>query len=134
MALEPLLAAPIAVQIHAAAVIPAFFLGAWQLLLSRKGKNAHRRLGYVYLALMVVTALSALFIHEVNPSGPFGFSWIHVFVPVTLFGVVGALYGAWTHNIRLHKSSMIGTYIGGLIIAGTFAFAPGRIMNGVLFG
>jgi uncharacterized membrane protein len=122
MDFEPLLAAPLAVQIHAAAVTPAFVLGAWQILLSRKGQRAHR------------TAGSALFVHQVNPDGPFGFSWIHLFVPVTLLGVVGALYGAWTHNIRLHKNSMIGTYIGGLMIAGAFAFAPGRIMNGVVFG
>jgi len=29
---------------------------------------------------------------------------------------------------------MIGTYAGGLFIAGTFALLPGRVMHAVLFG
>lgn len=52
---------------------------------------------------------------------------------VTLVGVAGALYGAWNHKIGLHKRAKIGTYIGGLLIAGGFAFVPGRIMHDVLF-
>jgi uncharacterized membrane protein len=135
MTLEPLLHANPAVQIHAATVIPAFFIGTWQILLSRKGARAHRAIGYVYLALMTITAIAALFIHAVMPKSPFfGLSPIHIFVPITLFGVASALYGAWTHNIRAHRSAMIGTYIGGLLIAGSLAFMPGRIMHTVVFG
>jgi uncharacterized membrane protein len=29
---------------------------------------------------------------------------------------------------------MLGVYVGGLLIAGTLAFLPGRIMHGVVFG
>ena len=135
MTLEPLLRAAPAVQIHAATVIPAFFIGTWQILLSRKGARAHRAIGYVYLALMTITAIAALFIHAVMPKSPFfGLSPIHIFVPLTLFGVASALYGAWTHNLRAHRSAMIGTYIGGLLIAGSLAFMPGRIMHTVVFG
>src|SRR5205085_8793864 len=135
MTLEPLLRADRAVQIHAATVIPAFFIGTWQIFLSRKGARAHRAWGYLYLALMTITATAALFIHAVMPKSPFfGLSPIHIFVPVTLFGVASALYGAWTHNIRAHRSAMVGTYIGGLLIAGTLAFMPGRIMHAVAFG
>lgn len=134
MTLEPLLNAPPAVQLHAATVIPAFFLGTWQIFLSRKGWPSHRVVGYVYLVLMTATSVAALFIHGINPDGPFGFSPIHAFVPLTLLGVVGALYGARNHNIVMHKGSMIGTYVGGLLIAGTLAFLPGRIMHTAVFG
>jgi uncharacterized membrane protein len=51
-----------------------------------------------------------------------------------LFGVIGALPGAWPHNIRLHRSAMLGVYVGGILIAGTFAFLPGRIMHATVFG
>ena len=69
------------------------------------------------------------------PRSPFfGLSPIHLFVPLTLFGVASALYGARTHNIRAHRNAMIGTYIGGLLIAGSLAFMPGRIMHAVAFG
>jgi len=135
MTLAPLLHAPLPVQIHAATVIPGFFIGTWQIFLSRKGARPHRAIGYLYLALMTVTAIAALFIHQVMPNSPFfGLSPIHIFVPITLFGVAAALYGAWTHNIRAHRGAMIGTYIGGLLIAGTLAFLPGRIMHSVAFG
>ncbi len=134
MTLEPLLHAPLAVQIHVATVIPAFFLGAWQFLVSRKGQRPHRIAGYIYLTLMTVTSIAALFIHIINPDGPFGFSLIHLFVAITLAGVVGALRGAWTHNIAQHKRAMVLTYVGGLLIAGAFTFWPGRIMHAVVFG
>lgn len=122
-------------RIHVATVVPAFILGTYQIFLSRKGAPIHRVLGYIYLALMTVTAITTLFIHALMPKGPFGgFSPIHLLVGLTLFGVVGALRGAWTHNIRLHKISMISVYVGGLLIAGSLTFLPGRIMHAVVFG
>lgn len=135
MTLEPLIHAPLAVQIHAATVIPAFFIGTWQIFLSRKGAPSHRAVGYLYLGLMTITAIAALFIHQIMPKSPFfGLSPIHLFVPLTLFGVASALYGAWTHNVRAHRGAMRGVYIGGLLIAGSLAFMPGRIMHSVAFG
>jgi uncharacterized membrane protein len=134
MTFEPLSNASLAVQLHMATVVPAFFLGTWQIVLSRKGSPPHRAVGYIYLALMAITSIAALFIHEINPDGLFGFSPIHLFVPLTLLGIVGALYGARNGKIVLHKRSMISTYVGALLIAGTFAFLPGRIMHAVIFG
>jgi uncharacterized membrane protein len=135
MTLAPLLHAPLAIQIHVATVVPAFFLGTYQIFLSRKGAPFHRALGYVYLVLMTITAITTLFIHALMPNGPFGgFSPVHLLVFLTLFGVVGALRGAWTHNIAMHRYSMLGVYIGGLLIAGSLTFLPHRIMHAVVFG
>src|SRR5262249_48601019 len=129
MSLAPLLAEPFAVRLHVFTVVPAFFLGTWQIFVSHKGAPWHRKLGYVYLALMTVTAIAALFIHQIPAIDiVYGFGPIHIFSLVTLFGVVGALRGAWSHNIRLHKRSMLGVYIGGLLIAGSFALLPGRLI------
>jgi uncharacterized membrane protein len=84
---------------------------------------------------MTITAIAALFVHQVMPRGPFfGLSPIHLFAPLTLFGVVGALRGGWTHNIALHCRAMLGVYLGGILLAGTLAFLPGRIMHAVAFG
>jgi uncharacterized membrane protein len=135
MSLAPLLDAPLAVKIHVATVVPAFAIGTYLIFFSRKGAPFHRALGYVYLALMTVTAITTLFIHALMPHGPFGgFSPIHLLVGLTLFGVVGALRGARTHNIPMHRYSMLGVYIGGILIAGSLAFLPGRIMHAVVFG
>lgn len=135
MSLAPLLTAPFAIQLHVATVVPAFLLGSWLIFFSRKGARYHRAAGYVYLTLMTITAIAALFVHTIMPNGPFlGFSPIHLFVPLTLSGVVGALYYARRHNIRAHRRSMLGVYIGGILIAGSFTLLPGRIMHTVFFG
>jgi len=133
--LAPFLAASFAVKLHVFTVVPAFFLGTWLIFFSRKGARRHRAVGYVYLSLMTITAITALWIHEIPAIDiVYGFGPIHIFSIVTLSGVVGALRGAWTHNIKMHRSSMLGVYIGGLLIAGTFAFLPGRIMHAMVFG
>jgi uncharacterized membrane protein len=135
MTLAPLLHASLPIRIHVATVLPAFAIGTYQIFLSRKGAPLHRALGYVYLTLMTITSIAALFVQTLMPNGPFfGFSPIHLFVPLTLFGVVGALRGAWTHNIALHRASMIGVYVGGLLIAGSLTLLPGRLMHWVVFG
>jgi uncharacterized membrane protein len=135
MTLAPLLAAPFTIKLHVLTVVPAFFLGTWQIFFSRKGARHHRAVGYVYLTLMTVTAITALFIHQIPAIDiVYGFGPVHIFSLVTLFGVVGALRGAWTHNIAMHRSSMLGVYIGGLLIAGTFTFLPGRIMHAIVVG
>lgn len=135
MNLEPLLTAPLAVQVHVATVVPAFVLGTWQIFFSTKGVLLHRIVGYTYLTLMSVTAITTLFIHQINPNGAFfGLSWIHLFVPLTLYGVVGAIATARRHDLKGHRRAMIGVYVGALLIAGGLAFMPGRIMHAVVFG
>lgn len=133
--MAPLLAAPFAVQLHVFTVVPAFLLGTWLIFFSRKGARRHRAIGYVYLTLMTVTAIAALFIHQIPAIDIFfGFGPIHIFSIVTLAGVVGALRSAWAHDIKGHRGAMLGVYIGGILIAGTFAFLPGRIMHEMIFG
>ena len=134
MTLTPLLQAPLAIKIHVATVVPAFLIGTWQIFLSRKGAAGHRTMGYLYLALMTVTAIDALLIHELMPKAPLGFSPIHVLVPLTLFGVASAWIGARKHDIRRHRTAMIAVYVGGLLIAGSLTLLPGRILHAVVFG
>lgn len=134
MNIAPLLSAPFAVQIHVATVLPAVFIGGCLIVLSRKGSPPHRALGYAYLVLMGITAVAALFIHELNPNGFLGLSPTHLFSGLTLYSVATALRGAYAHNIAMHRNAMLGLYVGGILIAGTLAFTPGRIMHAVAFG
>jgi uncharacterized membrane protein len=123
--------APLAVKIHMATVIPAFFIGTWLIFFSTKGARFHRMMGVVYLTLMTVTAIDALFVRVIDPGH---LSLIHLFVPLTLFGVVMTVLALRRRNIAAHKRSMVGVYIGGLLIAGAFTFVPGRLMYGIFFG
>ncbi len=36
-------------------------------------------------------------------------------------------------DIKQHKGNMIGLYVGGLLSAGSFTFAPGRLLHSSLF-
>ncbi|WP_117193714.1 DUF2306 domain-containing protein [Rhizobium terrae] len=130
MNLQPLLDAPIAVQIHVAAVLPAAVLGAY-ILLNRKGTPLHRALGKVWMVLMAVTSLSSFFIHEINLF--YGFSPIHLLSIFVLVGIWRAISAVRAGNIRAHKATVIGMYFGGIVVAGLFTLAPGRIMNAVVF-
>jgi uncharacterized membrane protein len=131
MNFAPITAAPLAIQIHLATVVPAFAIGTWLIFGSTKGSTTHRALGVTYLALMTVTAASTVFIRTINPGG---FSPVHLFIPLTLYGVFAALWNVRRGNIKGHRSAMLGLYFGGLLIAGAFTLLPGRLMHGVFFG
>jgi uncharacterized membrane protein len=131
MNLGPIAEAPLALKIHMATVIPAFFIGAWLIVFSTKGARFHRMFGVLYLTLMTVTAIDALFVQVINPGH---WSLIHLFVLVTLFGVASTILALRRGNIAAHKRSMIMVYIGGLLIAGAFTFLPGRLMHTLFFG
>jgi uncharacterized membrane protein len=138
MDVEPLLTAPLAVQLHVVTVVPAFVLGTWLLFLSRKGTPRHRVIGKVYLALMAVTALAALCIRSFSDVsmevGPLRLGLIHLFVPLTAHGIYGALATVRVGDVGGHRAAMRGLYFGAMIVAGLLAFAPGRIMFRMFFG
>ena len=131
MTIDPVLQAPLAIQVHLATVLPAFALGTWQIFFSTKGARLHRTLGFFYLALMAITAVAAFFIRS-SANGEM--SWIHLFVPLTFFGVFAALWNVRRGDIAGHQWAMLGLYFGGLLIAGALAFSPGRVMHQIVFG
>lgn len=124
-------AAPLAVKLHLATVLPAFALGTWLLLLSRKGSPAHRVAGAIYLILMGLTAVDALFVRSLDPPH---LSVVHLFVPLTLVSAVAALWAIRRGNVRAHRAWMLGLYVGGLLVAGAFTLAPGRLLHRIFLG
>lgn len=130
MNLAPLLDAPVAIQIHVAAVLPAAVIGAY-LLWAGKGTPVHRLLGKAWLGLMLITALSSFFIHEINLFR--GFSPIHLLSVYVLVGCYLAYRSARAHRIVAHKRQVLGLYLGGIVGAGLFTLLPGRIMNELVF-
>jgi uncharacterized membrane protein len=121
------------VYLHLGTVVPAFFIGTY-LLLNRKGTPRHKMLGRIYILLMIVTAIATLLIPaEVGPRflGHFGF--IHSFSALTLYSAPAAYIYARKGNIKAHQGNMIGLYVGGILIAGSFALMPGRLLHRWLF-
>ena len=131
MSLAPLLAAPLAVQIHAFTAIAAVLLGA-VILFRRKGTPVHKLMGRIWALLMFTTATAAIFINEIRLIGPF--SPIHIFVVMTYYGLWEGIREIRRGNVRAHQATMKSLYLGALLLAGAFTLLPGRRMNEVLFG
>lgn len=138
MSLQPLLEAPWVIQVHAFGAMSAFFLGLIQFA-APKGTLPHKSIGVLWLLIMTVIATSSIFIRpSLYPGLPITqwFSFIHLFTVLTFYGVIQGsfflLRGGAT--LKQHSKPFTGIFIGGLVIAGAFAFLPGRIMNQVVFG
>lgn len=131
MNLAPLLNTPVQIQLHAFAALGAFALGVVQLA-APKGTLPHRTLGYIWVALMLVVAISSFWIHDMRLWGPW--SPIHLLSILTLVMLPLGLYYARSHKVRGHMLTMLGLFSGALIIAGGFTLVPGRIMHKVVFG
>jgi uncharacterized membrane protein len=132
--LSPLLAASPAVKVHLATIAGA--IGVAAILMSGvKGTRLHRVLGWSWAAFMLATAVSALFIRA--PTGlpsVGGVGVLHIFSAVTLVLVPVAVLAARRHDVARHARMMSGLVVGGLGVAGLFAFLPGRLLWTVFFG
>ncbi|NCQ64591.1 MAG: hypothetical protein GW757_11800, partial [Alphaproteobacteria bacterium] len=62
------------------------------------------------------------------------FSWIHIFVPITLLGAWNVVRTARTGDIARHRKHITQMYLGALMIPGLFAFLPDRLMGMWLLG
>lgn len=122
------------VYLHLATVLPCFFIGAW-LLATRKGTPLHKSLGRVYVVLILATALVTLGMPaEVGPRIVAHFGFIHILSVVVLVGVPSAVLAIRFGRVSTHRYAMLATYVGGLLVAGTFALMPGRLLHRWLLG
>ena len=108
------------------------------IFLTKKGTKQHKMLGRIWVIFLIIVSLTAIFIQTINPGQ---YSWIHLLIPFTL---VSLIYSIW--NIKKYKKtkierykyshmySMIGVYVGALLIAGAFTLMPGRFFHHILFG
>ena len=131
MSLGPLVSAPPPIPWHAFAAFAALAVGGAQLALP-KGNMRHRVVGYAWVALMLVIAISSFWIQQIRLIGPF--SPIHLLSILVLVTAPLAAWYAHTHKVAAHRSAMIKLYVFALIGAGIFTLLPGRIMHAVVFG
>jgi len=112
------------IAVHLAAALPALALGGAQLA-RRKGTLPHKTLGWVWVALMALVALSSFWIFGFDRGA--GFSVIHLLSVWTLISLACAIWFIRRGNVRAHKYFMLGTFLG-LAGAGLGAVAPGRFL------
>ena len=123
------------IAIHMTAAIAALITGPvalWARKSASQRPRLHRAFGYAWVTLMLITAISAIFIKgSAGPSWQ-GFSLIHLLVPVTLFGLFGAFWFLFKGNISGHRKAMQNLYIGACVVAGVFTLMPNRYLGNLL--
>lgn len=129
LSIDPLLAASVTTQIHVAAAMIALLIGS-AILLAPKGLRFHKAMGWAWVCAMMVTAISSFFLtglmgSSLSPIHALS-AWVMICAP---FGIAAIR----RRDIRQHRQSMTGMFIGALVIAGLFSFLPGRLMWSMVF-
>ena len=134
MQLTPLIA------VHMTAAIAALALGPVALW-ARRGHAAglpqrtrlHRAAGYAWVTLMLVTAISAIFIRDFKLPNIAGYTPVHLLVPL----VFGSLYFSFRFllrgNVGAHRKVMVWLYVSACLVAGAFTLLPNRYLGGLLW-
>jgi len=118
------------IKIHLYTALAALVLGA-VLMTARKGRIFHRTAGWVWVALVMTTALSTLFITSLNHGR---WSLIHLFTGWTLIILPLAVIWAKRHEVARHRRAMMGLFYGAFAVNLAFTFIPGRTMWNLFFG
>ena len=131
MILTPLIA------IHMSAALAATLIGPVALWARRRGHvrtRLHRAAGYAWVTLMLVTALSALFIRDFRLPNLAGYTPIHLLVPLTLGTLVLAFRYLAQGRMQAHRRAMLGLYVAACLVAGAFTLVPGRFLGNLVLG
>ena len=127
--LEPIVTASAAIQIHVIGAVATFAIGL-VLLCAPKGFRLHKTLGWAWVFTMAVTAVSSFFITGLMGST---YSPIHALSAWTMIGLPFGIAAIRRRDIKKHRHTMTGMFVGGMAIAGLFSFLPGRLMWEIFF-
>ena len=120
------------IAVHMTAAMGAIVTGPVALW-ARKGAQQrprlHRAFGYAWVTLIVVTAVSAMFIRDRGMPNVAGFTPIHLLVLVTFGALFGAFYSLAKGNIALHRQAMQSLYFAACVLAGAFTLLPNRLIG-----
>lgn len=125
------------IAVHMSAAIGALALGPfalWARLGRTQRPRLHRALGYAWVTLMVITAVSAIFIRDFKLPNIAGYTPIHLMVPAVFIGLGLAFWMLARRNIRGHRISMQATYISACVVAGGFTLLPNRFLGQLIWG
>lgn len=125
------------IAVHMTAALAALAIGPlaiWARRSRTTRPRLHRAAGYAWVTLMLMTALSAIFIRDRALPNIAGFSPIHLLVPVVLFSLFGAFRALARGQIDLHRKFMVSLYWSACVVAGAFTLLPQRFLGQLVWG
>jgi len=121
------------IVLHAAAALAATVMGLVALYLRyARHLRLHRVAGGIWVVLMMVTALSSLGIRGKQGLHWYGFSPLHLLIPLTFGTLLLSWHWLRRGNTRAHGLTMLSLYVGACLVAGAFTLLPGRLLGNLL--
>ena len=124
------------IAVHMSAALGAVAIGPI-VLWARLGRHAHpwlhRALGYAWSTLMVITAVSAIFIRDYNLPNVWGFSPIHLLIPVSLAGLFYAFRALARRELQTHRRIMQPLSFSACLVTGAFTLLPSRYLGQLIW-
>ena len=124
------------IAVHMTASLTALVIGPiamWARLGQTKRPWIHRAIGYGWVTMMIVSAVSAMFIRDYRLPNIGGYTPIHLLIPYTLFWLVYAFRALAMKEIEKHRKAMIDLYLGACIAAGAFTLLPSRYLGSIVW-
>lgn len=131
------------IAIHLSAALGALALGPVALW-ARRGHSTgarasqrprlHRAAGYAWVTLMLMTALSAIFIRDFTLPNIAGYTPIHILVPVVFGSLLMAFRALFRRDIARHRTWMKALYFSACVGAGAFTLLPTRYLGQLVWG
>jgi len=125
------------IAVHMSAALGALATGPvalWARQGARPRPMLHRAFGYAWVTLMIVAAVTALFIRDRTLPNVAGFTPIHLLVPVTLAALVRAFRHLARRDIAGHRRTMQLLYFAACIGTGAFTLLPQRYLGHLVWG
>jgi uncharacterized membrane protein len=125
------------IAIHMSASLGALTLGPvaiWARRSTTPHPRLHRAAGYAWVTLMLASALSALFIRDFQLPNLWGYTPIHLLVPLTFFTLFKAFQFLAHHQIAGHRKAMQTLYWQACVGAGLFTLLPTRYLGRLVWG
>lgn len=130
MQLTPTIALHMGLALSAVAIGP---VAIWARLRPKKLPRLHRVVGYTWVACMVGTAFTGIFIRDFRLPNIGGYTPIHLLIPLTLVSLVQAFRYLAAGNVQGHRKCMQRLYVSACIVAGAFTLLPGRYLGNLLW-
>ena len=124
------------IAVHMTAALLAIATGPvalWARRSKAQHPRLHRAFGYAWVTLMIVTAVSAIFIRDHRLPNIAGYTPIHLLVPVVFVSLFGAFWKLAHNNIAGHRKVMQSLYFIACIVAGAFTLLPNRYLGQLLW-